>query len=116
MDSRYDVLLNAGRRKISNGAGQPPVVVVVVDELAYFSATVGEFRQQKEFVALVRDVVARGRAAGVIVVRATQRPSSDIVPTSLRDLSGCRWRSAARPTAARTSSSACTAQAGWSVC
>jgi DNA segregation ATPase FtsK/SpoIIIE, S-DNA-T family len=34
--------------------------------------------------------VARGRAAGIIVVAATQRPSHDIIPTSLRDLFGYR--------------------------
>ncbi len=39
----------------------------------------------------MRDLVARGRAAGIIVVAATQRPSADIVPTSLRDLFGYRW-------------------------
>ena len=89
MDSRYDVLLAGGRRKIT-AAGGVSVVLVVVDELAYFSATVGEPKQQKEFVTLVRDLVARGRAAGIIVVAATQRPSSDIVPTSLRDLLGYR--------------------------
>ena len=90
MDGRYDELLDTGRRKITREGGQP-VVVVVFDELAYFSATVGESRQQKEFIALVRDLVARGRAAGVIVVAATQRPSADIIPTSLRDLFGYRW-------------------------
>ena len=90
MDVRYDELLDTGRRKITREGGQP-VVVVVFDELAYFSATVGESRQQKEFIALVRDLVARGRAAGIIVVAATQRPSADIIPTSLRDLFGYRW-------------------------
>jgi DNA segregation ATPase FtsK/SpoIIIE, S-DNA-T family len=90
MDARYDELLDTGRRKITREGGQP-VVVVVFDEVAYFSATVGESRQQKEFVALVRDLVARGRAAGIIVVAATQRPSADIIPTSLRDLFGYRW-------------------------
>jgi S-DNA-T family DNA segregation ATPase FtsK/SpoIIIE len=90
MDSRYDALLSAGRRKITRASGEP-VVLVVIDELAYFSATVGDAKQQKEFVALVRDLVARGRAAGIIVVAATQRPSADIVPTSLRDLFGYRW-------------------------
>jgi S-DNA-T family DNA segregation ATPase FtsK/SpoIIIE len=68
-----------------------PVVLVMLDELAYFSATVGEAKQQKEFTTLLRDVVARGRAAGVVVVAATQRPSADILPTSLRDLFGYRW-------------------------
>ncbi len=90
MDTRYGELLDTGRRKITLACGHP-VVLVVFDELAYFSATVGEAKQQKEFVALVRDLVARGRAAGVIVVAATQRPSADIIPTSLRDLFGYRW-------------------------
>lgn len=90
MDSRYDVLLAGGRRKISPGDGLP-VVLVVIDELAYFSATTGDRKQQTEFVTLTRDLVARGRAAGIILVAATQRPSSDIVPTSLRDLFGYRW-------------------------
>lgn len=90
MDSRYDVLLAAGRRKVTRDTGVP-VVLVVIDELAYFSATIGDTKQQKEFVGLVRDLVARGRAAGIIVVAATQRPSADIVSTSLRDLFGYRW-------------------------
>lgn len=90
MDARYDRLLASGRRKITAGSDEP-VVLVVFDELAYFSATIGETKEQKRFVALVRDLVARGRAAGVIVVAATQRPSADIIPTSLRDLFGYRW-------------------------
>ena len=90
MDTRYDGLLAAGRRKITADTGEP-VVLVVFDELAYFSATVGDSKQQKQFVTLVRDLVARGRAAGIIVVAATQRPSADIIPTSLRDLFGYRW-------------------------
>lgn len=90
MDRRYDALLAAGRRKISPESAVPPIVVVF-DELAYFSATVGDRKQQNEFTTAVRDLVARGRAAGVIVVAATQRPSADIIPTSLRDLFGYRW-------------------------
>jgi S-DNA-T family DNA segregation ATPase FtsK/SpoIIIE len=90
MDTRYGELLDTGRRKITPACGHP-VVLVVFDELAYFSATAGEAKQQKEFVGLVRDLVARGRAAGIIVVAATQRPSADIIPTSLRDLFGYRW-------------------------
>src|SRR6266498_1051383 len=90
MDDRYDWLLDHRRRKIRRGDEYQPVLVVL-DELAYFSATVGETKQQKEFTTLLRDLVARGRAAGVIVIAATQRPSADIVPTSLRDLFGYRW-------------------------
>jgi S-DNA-T family DNA segregation ATPase FtsK/SpoIIIE len=90
MDERYDALLDAGRRKISPDSAVPPIVVVF-DELAYFSATVGDRKQQNEFTTGVRDLVARGRAAGMIVVAATQRPSADIIPTSMRDLFGYRW-------------------------
>jgi hypothetical protein len=86
MDERYDALLDTGRRKVSPESGVPPIVVVF-DELAYFSATVGDRKQQNEFTTAVRDLVARGRAAGVIVVAATQRPSADIIPTSLRTCS-----------------------------
>ena len=68
-----------------------PVYLVPVDEVAYFSATAGTTAQQKEFNARNRDVVARGRAPGIIAVEATQRPSADIIPTSLRDLFGYRW-------------------------
>ena len=35
-------------------------------------------------------MVARGRAVGIPVVGATQRPSADIIPTSLRDIFGYR--------------------------
>ena len=62
-----------------------------IDEVAYFSATVGTPTQQKEFNACNRDIVARGRAPGIIPVEATQRPSADIIPTSMRDLFGYRW-------------------------
>src|SRR2546430_1292224 len=36
-------------------------------------------------------VVGIGRASGYMVLAATQRPSSDIVPTALRDLFAYRW-------------------------
>src|SRR5919108_2347345 len=90
MDTRYDTLLAAGLRKVARGSGVP-LVMLAIDEVAYFSATVGEAKQQKEFSILLRDIVARGRAAGIITVAATQRPSADIIPTSLRDLFAYRW-------------------------
>ena len=90
MDARYDNLLAAGLRKITPGMGEP-VYLVVIDEYAYFSATVGDRKQQAEWSALIRDLVARGRAAGVIVILATQRPSHQVIDPSLRDLFGYRW-------------------------
>ncbi len=90
MNARYDALLAAGLRKITPDSGEP-VYLVVIDEYAYFSATVGTKAQQAEYSALTRDLVARGRAAGVIVILATQRPSHQVIDPSLRDLFGYRW-------------------------
>jgi hypothetical protein len=89
MDARYGVLLGEGRRKIAPGDGMR-LIVVAVNELAFYTAT-GDRKQRTEFADRLRDLVARGRAAGIIVLAATQRPSSDVVPTSLRDLFGFRW-------------------------
>jgi S-DNA-T family DNA segregation ATPase FtsK/SpoIIIE len=89
MDIRYRLLDGAGRRKILRTDGLD-VILCVIDELAYYSVTIGSKEEQDEFRNLVRDLVARGRAAGIIVIAATQRPSADIIPTSLRDLFGFR--------------------------
>jgi S-DNA-T family DNA segregation ATPase FtsK/SpoIIIE len=89
MDRRYVELDRVRRRKIDR-YDPVDVIMVIVDELALFSATMGTKDQQDQFVRLLRDLVARGRAAGIIVVAATQRPSADIIPTSLRDLFGFR--------------------------
>jgi hypothetical protein len=89
MDARYRVLLGEGRRKIAPGDGLR-LIVVAVNELAFYTAT-GDRKQRTDFSDRLRDLVARGRAAGIIVLAATQRPSSDVVPTSLRDLFGFRW-------------------------
>ncbi len=64
--------------------------MIVCDELAFY-LTAGERKARTAFAELLRDLVARGRAAGIIVVAATQKPSADVVPTSLRDLFGFRW-------------------------
>ena len=90
IDQRTEWLLDHRKRKITPDMGFP-VYLMPVDEVAYFSATKGTTVQQKEFNAANRDVVARGRAPGIIAVEATQRPSADIIPTSLRDLFGYRW-------------------------
>jgi S-DNA-T family DNA segregation ATPase FtsK/SpoIIIE len=85
-----EMLLDTGRRKIVKGDPEP-AHLVVIDELAYFSATVGSKPQREKFTSALRDGAARGRKAAVRYVIATQRPSYDIIPTSLRDLFGYRW-------------------------
>ena len=89
MEQRYTRLLEDGRRKVSASDGLP-LHVVVCDELAFY-LTLSDRKQRTEFADLMRDLVSRGRAAGIIVIAATQKPSSDIIPTSLRDLFGFRW-------------------------
>jgi hypothetical protein len=89
MNARYDELLATGRRKVSQDAGLP-LHLVVCDELAFYLHT-GDRKTQTEFAVLLRDLVARGRAAGIIVAAATQKPSTDVVPSSLRDLFAFRW-------------------------
>ena len=98
LNNRDWYLLDCERRKIlpEDAAHAFRPYLVAIDEIAYYSATVGKKAQRDEFAELLRDLVARGRKVGIIVVAATQRPSSDIIPTSLRDLFA--WRFAGRCT------------------
>jgi DNA segregation ATPase FtsK/SpoIIIE, S-DNA-T family len=95
MDNRYAFLRSVRRQKfLPNDVFG--AILIAVDEIAYFSATAGDKKDQEKFSALLRDLVARGRAVGLVVVAATQRPSADIIPPSLRDLFA--WRFAGRCT------------------
>jgi hypothetical protein len=88
MEDRYRELLARGQRKITRG-DRLALHLVVCDELAFYLAA-EDRKQRSEFAELLRDLVARGRAAGVIVCAATQKPASDVVPSALRDLFGFR--------------------------
>ncbi len=89
MDERYGDLLRLGRRKITRDDGLP-LHLVVIDELALFVNT-GDRKLDGEISNHLRDLVSRGRAAGIIVLAATQKPSSDVIPTHIRDLFSMRW-------------------------
>jgi DNA segregation ATPase FtsK/SpoIIIE-like protein len=89
LDDRYLTLLANRARKVTEGDGLP-LHLVGIEELAYF--TNGPHRKAAQaFSTLLRDFVARGRAAGMVTVATTQKPSADVVPTFLRDLFGFRW-------------------------
>jgi FtsK/SpoIIIE family len=89
LDDRYLTLLANRARKVAEGDGLA-LQLLVVEELAFY--TNGPDRKAAtEFAVLLRDFVARGRAAGMITVATTQKPSADVVPTYLRDLFGFRW-------------------------
>jgi hypothetical protein len=89
MEARYELLLEQRRRKIEHGDGHR-LHVVGCDELAFYTSG-GQRKAREEFNELCTDLIRRGRAAGIIWIGATQKPSADVVPTSLRDLVGYRW-------------------------
>jgi S-DNA-T family DNA segregation ATPase FtsK/SpoIIIE len=88
VDERLAALKERRKRKVERGDGLA-LHVVVVDELAYYCRKPRP--HGPEFSALLTDLVSRGRAAGVIVIAATQKPSHDTIPTALRDVIGFRW-------------------------
>jgi DNA segregation ATPase FtsK/SpoIIIE-like protein len=89
MDGRYLTLVANRQRKIHHQDNWT-VHVVVCDELAFYLNT-SDRNGNREAGNLFRDLVSRGRAAGFVVLAATQKPSGDVVPTSLRDLFAFRW-------------------------
>jgi S-DNA-T family DNA segregation ATPase FtsK/SpoIIIE len=70
LDQRLEQLEKAGVVKIQDYAGHMPYIVVIIDELA-------EMVDEHCQTALNR-ILRLGRAAGVCVVAATQRPSSSM--------------------------------------
>jgi S-DNA-T family DNA segregation ATPase FtsK/SpoIIIE len=78
-------------RKVEpNMWGEFPPLVLIIDELAEATAS-GDRDADREVNDLLRRLVALGRSCGLSVVASTQRPSSDLVPTSFRDLFRHRW-------------------------
>ena len=88
-NNRYQWILANRRRKVDR-YDHMTVIVTIIDELAMFSTVLGTKEQREEFSTLLRGLVSLGRACGMPVVAATQRPSWDIIPSSLRDLFGYR--------------------------
>jgi S-DNA-T family DNA segregation ATPase FtsK/SpoIIIE len=88
MDARYRYLLANHLRKVVPGHGMA-LHVVVIDELAFYLGG-SDRKLRAEITELLRDLVSRGRAAGIIVLAATQKPSADVIPTQIRDLFGFR--------------------------
>jgi hypothetical protein len=87
MEARYAWLLEQGLRQIDRHSGRG-LVLLVIDEMALYLQ--GKSKGHDELARVLRDIVARGRAAGVVVVGATQKPANDSVPTFIRDLFSCR--------------------------
>jgi S-DNA-T family DNA segregation ATPase FtsK/SpoIIIE len=85
IDHRANYLFAARRRKFTRD-DPIDILLVAIDELAYFTTATGTPQQRAEVIEKIRDVISRGRFVGVNVIAATQRPSADIIPKSLRDV------------------------------
>lgn len=71
-----------------------PVLIVVVDEAQNWTDSKGKPKEVKalndEATAIMTDLVKKGRSAGVFTILSTQKPTSDALPTSLRDVASLR--------------------------
>ncbi len=82
-----------------------PVVFVVVDEVQTFTDTKGMDPDTKllaqRITARLSALVKKGRSAGIITRLLTQKPTSDAIPTSIRDNASVRtaWRVMSRESA-----------------
>lgn len=89
IDTRYNAMKKARvkvlTREIAEDLGLRPRLLHV-DELAFFTRS----EKGKDITELLRDRVSRGRAAMLLTSMATQRPSSGVVDTDLRDLISIR--------------------------
>jgi len=88
MDERYRDLEAQAVRKIERSLDLP-VHVLIVDELAFYTR-LSNTKMRQDIVEALRLLVSMGRAAGIIVCAATQKPDHGTVPTELRDLFGFR--------------------------
>jgi DNA segregation ATPase FtsK/SpoIIIE and related proteins len=81
MDRRYGILLQEGLTKLSDrfafGKKDIPFYVLVFDEFADLVHSGRE--EKKKFEALVARIAGKGRAAGIHLLLATQRPDRETV-------------------------------------
>jgi hypothetical protein len=89
MERRYELIESERLRKINRNMGLAPIVVLVNELAAYMNTA--DPKSDKVISGLLRSLVAQGRASGIICVTATQKPSSEVIPTYLRDLFAYRW-------------------------
>ena len=88
---RFQLLHGAGSRSLEEYEQRTgerlPYLVGVYDELADLT-TDSDRGRRETFTVAAQEIGRKGRAAGVSLVMATQRPSADVIPSSLRNLAG----------------------------
>lgn len=79
----------------SYGRTDLKAICFMVDELQSYTSPAVLNRETKvqhdEFLRLLTDIVKKGRSACVFVIAATQKPTSDAIPTGLRDVMARRY-------------------------
>lgn len=91
MERRYDIMVESGcqniesynkREEITSGAEKKlPYLVIIVDELAELMTS----RMKKDVELKIQRITQLGRAAGIHMVVATQRPSVDVVTGTIKN-------------------------------
>ncbi|GCE01555.1 FtsK/SpoIIIE domain-containing protein [Embleya hyalina] len=87
MDDRYALIRSRRAKKLHRSMGKP-LLFLWCDELAFF---IQDEDWGKKIHKALRDILARGRASGIVPVLATQKPAATVIPTDLRDLIAYRW-------------------------
>lgn len=82
---------NFWRRKPST---DEPFVVLAIDECQTYFDSSGKSKEDKVQIArinaAVENIVKKGRSAGVFILLMTQKPTSESIPTAIRDNAGTR--------------------------
>ena len=90
MDRRYRVLASRGMDKFTpEDWAEYPQLVLAIDELAKFFKDPDDLSvlpSKTETYQISERLVAEGRACGISLLMATQKPSARLMPTELRDL------------------------------
>ena len=82
MTSRYSYLKAKGYKNVNEckGKDRPKYIFYVVEELASFNP-----KEDKEYYKSLAELLAKGRAAGIICILTTQAPYAEILPGMLKN-------------------------------
>jgi hypothetical protein len=101
-NARMPYVRQAGKAKLTalGYSADHPLVLVVIDEAAELFSPQSSDKEAKalaaECMSAVSLLIRLGRATGIFVLLATQRPGADVIPTLLRDT--CQQKTAFRTT------------------
>lgn len=87
IERRYDALDQLDAEKVSQEIYETsmPLYLIVIDELANYTLPFPNKKLGQGVVSALAQIAAKGPAAGVVLVMATQHPSTDVVPSIIRN-------------------------------